>query len=64
MVLSGVYLIDNPAQSGFVWPDDNEQIFTKKSDGVVGVDDFHVRQILLVRAHFILTLDDKYPSLL
>ena len=61
MVLSRVYLIDDPAHSWLIGTNDYKQVLTEEADFGERVDDLDVREVLSIGADLVLTLDDKYP---
>lgn len=62
MVLAGVDLLYDPACAGPVPPHEYEQIFCNKTQFRIGLHDLDVREALLVRADFVLVLDDQHTA--
>lgn len=58
MILAGVDLPDDPTHAWSIVSNDNEQILDDETCRRQFVDDFDVRESLLVGADFILALDD------
>ena len=58
MILARVNLPEHAAYAGFVHADDHEQILHNKTHSVQLVDDFDVREALLVGANLILAFHD------
>jgi len=57
MVLSGMDLTNDPADTGSVLSHDNKEIFSDKSHILAIAHDLNMGEILAVRADFILTLN-------
>ena len=61
MVFPSVYLAENAAYSGAITSHHDKQVFRNKSDIVIHLHNFNMREPLAIRADFILTLDDQTP---
>ncbi len=59
MVLSGVHLLFDRRNMRLIISDHDKQILNDKTVFSIFVDNLHMRQMLLVRADFILTFDNE-----
>ena len=62
MVLSGMDLLNNPADAGAIVSHDHEEVFSDESHFLVCRHDFDMGEPLSVRTYLVLAFYNEYPT--